>query len=142
MPEENAVQQPLTAKQKKWADEYILCMNKTEAARRAGYKGNDRTLASIGAQNYRKINIRTYIDERMKDIGEVTNTNQATLIRDLRNIVKVAYEQEKPDLAAANSAIDKITKILGHYAPEKKEHSGLDGAPLFPQVFYPETKDE
>lgn len=56
----------LTPKQKAFAEHYLECGNKTEAARRAGYKGNDNTLSSIGVENLRKPAIADYIAERMK----------------------------------------------------------------------------
>ena len=39
----------LTLKQKAFADYYIEFGNATEAARQAGYKGNDVTLAAVGS---------------------------------------------------------------------------------------------
>jgi len=42
----------LTIKQQKFVDSYSG--NATEAARLAGYAGNDTTLASIGNENLRK----------------------------------------------------------------------------------------
>lgn len=52
----------LTGKQKRFADEYVICLNATEAARRAGYDSDARSLAAIGSENLRKPNIRAYID--------------------------------------------------------------------------------
>lgn len=52
----------LTGKQKKFAIEYVQCLNATEAARRAGYDGNDRTLAVIGSENLRKPDILAFIN--------------------------------------------------------------------------------
>ena len=39
--------------------------NATEAARRAGYKGNENTLGTVGFQNMQKPAIRNEIDKRM-----------------------------------------------------------------------------
>ncbi len=44
----------LTLKQETFVSEYLKTGNATEAARRAGYKGNDVTLARVGAENLRK----------------------------------------------------------------------------------------
>ena len=47
-------------------DKYLeLDFNGTEAARRAGYKGDDNTLASIASQNLRKLKIRQRIEQRL-----------------------------------------------------------------------------
>ncbi len=56
----------LTVKQKLFKQYYLLTLNATEAARRAGYKGNDSTLAEVGYQNLRKLQIRTAIDAELK----------------------------------------------------------------------------
>jgi phage terminase small subunit len=65
----------LTDKQKAWANAYLETFNKTEAARRAGYDGNDVSLAKIGSDNYRKVQIMDYIrlrlDERLMSADEV-----------------------------------------------------------------------
>ena len=61
---------PLTRKQVAFCVHYVsdaVRLNATEAARRAGYKGNDKTLAVIGCQNLVKVKIKTEIDARLAD---------------------------------------------------------------------------
>lgn len=53
----------MTPKQKAWADAYMICLNATEAARTAGYSGDDKALASRGYENVRKREIRAYMDD-------------------------------------------------------------------------------
>lgn len=53
----------LTGKQRQFVIEYSRCLNGTEAARLAGYKGDDRTLAVQAYDNLRKPKIRAKIDE-------------------------------------------------------------------------------
>ena len=55
----------LTSKQRLWVEAYLETWNGTEATRRAGYKGNDQTLASVGSENLRKPAIRAAIEARM-----------------------------------------------------------------------------
>lgn len=62
---EQSDRKPLTGKMKKWADAYLETLNKTEAARRAGYGGNDADLANIGYQNYRKLEIQAYLKDQL-----------------------------------------------------------------------------
>lgn len=59
----------LTGKMKKWADAYLLTLNKTEAARQAGYQGDDVSLAHIGWENYRKVQIQAYMKERLDQMA-------------------------------------------------------------------------
>jgi len=57
----------LTGKQKKFAVEYVQCLNATEAARRAGYTGGDATLSQTGYENLRKREISLFINEAFDD---------------------------------------------------------------------------
>lgn len=58
----------LTPKQKAFADEYLICGNATEAARKAGY--SNKTATVIGSENLSKPNILEYIAERQKQIED------------------------------------------------------------------------
>ena len=58
----------LTPKQKAFADEYLICENVTEAAKKAGYSG--KTAAVIGNENLKKPNVLEYIAERQKQIDD------------------------------------------------------------------------
>lgn len=59
----------LTGKMKKWADAYLVTLNKTEAARRAGYGGNNADLSNIGYQNYRKLEVQAYLKEKLDQMS-------------------------------------------------------------------------
>lgn len=54
----------LTPKQKAFADEYLICGNATEAARKVGYKQPHVQ----GSQNLGKLSVSSYIAERQKQI--------------------------------------------------------------------------
>ena len=54
----------LTPKQKAFVDEYLICGNATEAARKAGYKQPHVQ----GSQNLEKLSVSSYIAERQKQI--------------------------------------------------------------------------
>ena len=55
----------LTPKQKAFADYYIELGNATEAAQKAGYKGNN--LNRIASENLSKLDIKQYIEEKMDE---------------------------------------------------------------------------
>jgi phage terminase small subunit len=63
----------LTGKQKKFADEYIICLNATESCRRAGYAGDNNVLAVQGNRLLRNSKILLYIDERLKAFAMPAN---------------------------------------------------------------------
>ena len=57
----------MTEKQRAFADYYIIHKNATQAARLAGYKGDDNALAVIGNRNLRIAKIRAYIDRAFRE---------------------------------------------------------------------------
>lgn len=57
----------LTQLQENFVNEYLIDFNATRAAQRAGYDGNDVTLASVGYENLRKPQIADAISERLKE---------------------------------------------------------------------------
>jgi len=57
----------LTNKQRVFVEEYLQTWNATEAARRAGYKGNNDTLRSVGSENLAKPYIKARIQERLRE---------------------------------------------------------------------------
>jgi phage terminase small subunit len=57
----------LTPKQQIFIEEYLSTWNATEAARRAGYQGNDASLATIGWENLRKLEIADAIKKRLSE---------------------------------------------------------------------------
>lgn len=79
----------LTPKQRKFADEYIESGNAAEAARKAGY--SESTARTIGQQNLTKLDIKKYIEERMKQIAsdKIMNAQEA-----LELITRIANGEE------------------------------------------------
>ena len=55
----------MTEKQKRFCDEYLIDLNATQAAIRAGY--SKKTANRIGTENLSKLVIKAYIEERMKE---------------------------------------------------------------------------
>lgn len=63
----------LTGKQARFVAEYIICMNATEAARRAGYAGDDNALAAAGSRLLRNVKVLTCLDEQLKQYAMPAN---------------------------------------------------------------------
>lgn len=82
----------LTVKQKKFADEYIISGNATEAAKKAGYSA--KTAATIGAENLIKPNIKNYIDDRMKKLDEEAIADQAEVLKYLTRVLRDEETEE------------------------------------------------
>jgi len=62
-PARPAANRRLTNRQRAFVDHYLRCLNATEAAKKAGYRGNYDTLRSIGSENLTKPNIARHISE-------------------------------------------------------------------------------
>jgi phage terminase small subunit len=74
----------LTDKQKLFIESYLQCWNATQAARDAGYSGNDNTLGSIGSENLTKPKIREHIKQRLNTIAMSTDEVLARLSEQAR----------------------------------------------------------
>lgn len=66
-PEKQITGGSLTPKQERFVNAYISTLNATEAARMAGYKGDENTLSSVGWENLRKPEIEDRIAELTDD---------------------------------------------------------------------------
>lgn len=71
----------LTAKQRAFVDEYLVDMNASAAARRAGY--SKRTAHDIGHENLRKPKIAAAIAERQQARQERVEISQDRVVREL-----------------------------------------------------------
>ena len=68
----------LTAKQQAFVNEYLIDLNATQAAIRAGY--SEKTAEIIGFENLRKPNIEKFIKEAMNKRSEKTEITQAMVL--------------------------------------------------------------
>jgi phage terminase small subunit len=57
----------LTAKEQKFAEEYVRCLNASEAARRAGYDA--KYARQIGSENLTKLDIRAEIERLLEEVA-------------------------------------------------------------------------
>lgn len=88
----------LTKKQKTFIDEYLIDLNATQAAIRAGYSPD--TAKDIGCENLAKPNIRTCIDQAMAERSKRTGVSQDRVIRELARIAFV----NAPDMIDTKTA--------------------------------------
>ena len=69
----------MTAKQMRFCDEYLIDLNATQAAIRAGY--SKKTAYAIGVENLKKAELKKYIDARMAE-------KESELIADQDEVLK------------------------------------------------------
>lgn len=75
---------PLTAKQKRFVDEYLVDLNATQAAIRAGYSA--KTARSVGSENLTKPDIASAIEKRQKRLADKYEVNQERIVAELARI--------------------------------------------------------
>jgi phage terminase small subunit len=135
--------QTLTPKQARFAQEYLIDLNGTQAAIRAGYSA--RTAAEQASRLLGKVNIQQAIQKAQEKRSERTKITQDWVIGNLRAIVErclgavpvmtkingewVESGEWKFDSSGANRALELIGKHLGAFVDKAViEHkSGIDG---------------
>ena len=76
----------LTAKQQRFCDEYLLDLNATQAAIRAGY--SKKTAKQIGQQNLTKLDLKEYIGKRMAEKDTALVADQTEVMRYLTSVLR------------------------------------------------------
>lgn len=76
----------MTAKQMRFCDEYLIDLNATQAAIRAGY--SKKTATVIGAENLTKPYIREYIDQRLAEKEEALIAKQDEVMKYLTSVMR------------------------------------------------------
>ena len=122
----------MTKKQKRFVEEYLIDLNATQAAIRAGY--SPETAYSIGSENLKKPEIRACIEKAMAERSKRTGINQDRIIMELAKIgllnpkdlvdfdeATVKEEATEEDLAAIASV--RVKRFQQRMERESKEKS-------------------
>lgn len=122
----------LNEKQKQFCEEYIIDLNGTQAAIRAGYSA--KTANEQAAQLLAKLSIQEYIQKIKNKRSERVKYSQDELMRDILE-VKNRCMQANPvldkegnetgvwkfDSNGANKALDMLAKHVGFYETDNKQ---------------------
>ena len=76
----------MTAKQMRFCDEYLIDLNATQAAIRAGY--SEKTAKSIGQENLTKPDIQKFIKKRMDEKEEELIADQDEVLKYLTSVLR------------------------------------------------------
>lgn len=82
----------MTAKQRRFCDEYLIDLNATQAAIRAGY--SKKTAGVMAAENLTKPIIREYIDQRMKEKESALIADQDEVLKYLTSVLRGETQSE------------------------------------------------
>lgn len=106
----------LTAKQELFCKEYLVDLNATQAAIRAGY--SEKTAKEIGCENLTKPNIQEYIKEAMNKRSQKVEIDADYVLQGIKDIADNDEEQSK-DRLKAYELMGKHLKLF----TDKVEHS-------------------
>ena len=112
----------LSEKQRRFVEEYLVDLNATAAARRAGY--SEKTCRSIGAENLTKPDIQAAIAEAMSKRAEQCDLSAEKVVRGLLD------EAERFGEGSSHSARVRAWELLGKHLgmfTDRVEHSSTGG---------------
>ena len=81
----------LTPKQQRFVDEYLIDLNATQAAIRAGY--SPKTARQIGEQNLSKLDIQQAIEQAKAERSERTKITQDDVLKMWHDLATVDYNE-------------------------------------------------
>ena len=125
----------LTEKQKRFVDEYLIDLNATQAAIRAGYK--EKTARFTGAENLTKPNIKVELEKRNAEIKSQKTMDMQEVMERLAAIARgETVEQQvtnKGTVVEVESktsdqirAMELIGKRYGAWTDKKEVTGGLE----------------
>ena len=107
----------LTAKQQRFCDEYLVDLNATQAAIRAGY--SSKTAHVIGAENLSKPNLKRYIDQRMAEKESALIADQDEVLKYLTAVMR---GESRASVVVVESTGDFMTEAREmQKAPDERE---------------------
>lgn len=113
----------LTAKQEKFCNEYLIDLNATQAAIRAGY--SEKTAKEQGCQNLTKLNISARIAELRKE----QEKDKISFEWFVQFLYKKANNCEKD--ADQIKAVQELGKAMGYYEEHNKQKGPTINMPQF-----------
>lgn len=99
---------PLNPKQQRFADEYLIDLNATQAAIRAGYSPHSAHVQ--GSQLLAVPSIRAEVDARSRAMVEKVAGSAEWIVEQTVRVVKLALDSDPPDLRAATPALALLAK--------------------------------
>lgn len=115
----------LTPKQQRFVEEYLIDLNATQAAIRAGY--SEKTAQEIGSENLSKPMVAKAIAEAQEKLSNKAQVTVEMVVQGLLNEAKDLSEGSTQ--SARVSAWAHLGKHLGMFK-DKIEHTGANGGPI------------
>lgn len=97
----------MNAKQRKFADEYLIDCNATQAAIRAGY--NEKTAYSQGQRTLKNVEVKTYIDEQLERLHNEKTADAQEVLEYLTAVMRGQHTEQT--LQLIGEGVQTITDI-------------------------------
>lgn len=97
----------MNAKQKKFADEYLIDCNATQAAIRAGY--NEKTAYSQGQRMLKNVEVKAYIDEQLERLHNEKTADAQEVLEYLTAVMRGQHTEQT--LQLIGEGVQKIVDI-------------------------------
>ena len=107
----------MTAKQKRFCDEYLIDLNATQAAIRAGY--SKKTARKIGQENLTKPDIKKYIEARMAEKEKELIADQDEVLKYLTAVMRGKSQSEVVVVEGIGEGCSEARSM--QKAPDEKE---------------------
>lgn len=107
----------MTVKQKRFCDEYLIDLNATQAAIRAGY--SEKNANNIASENLAKPNIKKYISDRMAEKASELIATQDEVLKYLTSVLRGESRSEVVVVEGVGEGCSEARLIKK--APEEKE---------------------
>lgn len=107
----------LTDKQQRFCDEYLIDLNATQAAIRAGY--SEKTAGVIGSENLQKPYIRDYIAKRMEEKDKELIADQDEILKYLTSVLRGETQSEIVVVEGEGDGCSSARRMKK--APDEKE---------------------
>lgn len=107
----------MNEKQKRFADEYLVDCNATQAAIRAGY--SKKTAYSQGDRLLKNVEVQEYISERMKQLASETVATADEVIHYLTSVLRGESKGEEIVVEGCGDGVSEAKTMLK--APSEKD---------------------
>ena len=97
----------MNAKQRKFADEYLIDCNATQAAIRAGY--NEKTAYSQGQRILKNVEVKTYIEEQLERLHNEKTADAQEVLEYLTAVMRGQHREQT--LQLVGDGVQTITDI-------------------------------
>ncbi len=85
---------PMTAKQKRFCNEYLIDCNATQAAIRAGYSA--KTAYSVGQRMLKNVEVKKYIDEQFEKLKNDNIADTQEIMEYLTSVMRGEQKEQVP----------------------------------------------